>query len=82
MRVALQAHGCTRFASSTRGHIMEARREDESPSQIHAPSAAATLRHEMASVVRKRQNSLRKHSVVGSLNLVHVDQILLHEHLH
>jgi len=50
MRVALQAHGCTRFASSTRGHIMEARRGDESPSQIHAPSAAATLQHRIAPV--------------------------------
>ena len=82
MRVALQARGCTRFALPTRGHIMEARKGDESPSQIHAPSAAATLRHEMASVMRKRQNSLRKHSVVGSHNLVHADQILLREHLH
>jgi len=50
MRVARQAHGCVRFTLLGRGHLMEDRSEDESPSQIDAPSAAATLQHEMTSV--------------------------------
>ena len=81
MRVALQAHECARFAWSTHGHIMKAEGGIEPLTNPRAFSCLYSETQDRFASVKKPGLS-RKHSVVGRLNLVHADQILLHVHLH